>query len=188
MKKLASSRGQSSPTIAAAKPTSLLSTTTSSGKHEAERQRSREDNVDVAIEPDENTSEKDTKKDKISDDILSTDLGPLRSRFENCKEFLRKAYTAHPPAKVTRPIGKIPCSKSASNIHSYTLEGDNSKESLNCRDSGGGLKAFARDDNCIKIEEESLDEVEIVSLLEEKVPKYKLRADCITKFGGKCMQ
>ncbi|RZC36501.1 trafficking kinesin-binding protein milt, partial [Asbolus verrucosus] len=31
---------------------------------------------------------------------------------------------------------------------------------------------------------ESLPEVEIISLLEEQIPKYKLRADTITKFGG----
>lgn len=32
---------------------------------------------------------------------------------------------------------------------------------------------------------ESLPEVEIISLLEEQIPKYKLRADTLTKFGGK---
>ncbi|XP_063921916.1 trafficking kinesin-binding protein milt isoform X2 [Zophobas morio] len=31
---------------------------------------------------------------------------------------------------------------------------------------------------------ESLPEVEIISLLEEQIPKYKLRADTLTKFGG----
>lgn len=33
---------------------------------------------------------------------------------------------------------------------------------------------------------ETLPEVEIVSLLEEQIPRYKLRADTLTKFGGKC--
>ena len=33
-------------------------------------------------------------------------------------------------------------------------------------------------------EESQLPEVEIVSLLEEPVPKYKLRADYITQHGG----
>lgn len=32
---------------------------------------------------------------------------------------------------------------------------------------------------------ESLPEVEIISLLEEQIPRYKLRADTLTKFGGK---
>ncbi|KAK9752442.1 hypothetical protein QE152_g4174 [Popillia japonica] len=31
---------------------------------------------------------------------------------------------------------------------------------------------------------ESLPEVEIISLLEERIPRYKLRADTLTKFGG----
>lgn len=31
---------------------------------------------------------------------------------------------------------------------------------------------------------ESLPEVEIISLLEEQIPRYKLRADTLTKFGG----
>lgn len=31
---------------------------------------------------------------------------------------------------------------------------------------------------------DSLPEVEIISLLEEQIPKYKLRADTLTKFGG----
>lgn len=32
---------------------------------------------------------------------------------------------------------------------------------------------------------ESIPEVEIISLLEEQIPKYRLRADTLTKFGGK---
>lgn len=32
---------------------------------------------------------------------------------------------------------------------------------------------------------ESLPEVEIISLLEEQIPRYKLRADTLTKYGGK---
>jgi hypothetical protein len=35
---------------------------------------------------------------------------------------------------------------------------------------------------------ESLPEVEIISLLEEQIPKYKLRADTLTKFGGESKQ
>lgn len=31
---------------------------------------------------------------------------------------------------------------------------------------------------------DQLDEVEIFSLLEEQLPRYKLRADSLTKFGG----
>lgn len=31
---------------------------------------------------------------------------------------------------------------------------------------------------------EHLPEVEIFSLLEEQIPKYKLRADSLTQFGG----
>lgn len=34
---------------------------------------------------------------------------------------------------------------------------------------------------------ESLPEVEIISLLEEQIPRYKLRADTLTKFGGEYM-
>ncbi|KAF7264873.1 hypothetical protein GWI33_022011, partial [Rhynchophorus ferrugineus] len=30
---------------------------------------------------------------------------------------------------------------------------------------------------------ESLPEVEIISLLEEQIPRYRLRADTLTKFG-----
>lgn len=31
---------------------------------------------------------------------------------------------------------------------------------------------------------DQIDEVEIFSLLEEQLPRYKLRADSLTKFGG----
>lgn len=31
---------------------------------------------------------------------------------------------------------------------------------------------------------ESIPEVEIISLLEEQIPRYKLRADTLTQFGG----
>lgn len=34
---------------------------------------------------------------------------------------------------------------------------------------------------------ESLPEVEIISLLEEQIPQYKLRADTLTKFGGELL-
>lgn len=43
-------------------------------------------------------------------------------------------------------------------------------------------------ENCLVSElcsSESLPEVEIISLLEEQIPRYKLRADTLTKFGGK---
>ena len=31
-----------------------------------------------------------------------------------------------------------------------------------------------------------LPEVEIISLIEEQIPKYRLRADTLTQFQGKC--
>lgn len=33
-----------------------------------------------------------------------------------------------------------------------------------------------------------LPEVEIISLLHENIPKYKLRADTLTSFSGKCIK
>ncbi|CAG7726999.1 unnamed protein product, partial [Allacma fusca] len=133
---------------------------TTPGKHEVERKRPRDDHIVLVPEPGEDKN--------IS---IISDLAPLKSRFENCKEFLRKAYVAHPPAPLKKAI---PCSKSASNIHSFTLEDHNEVN------TGGVRRNFKES---LPAVEDSLDEVEIVSLLEEKVPKYKLRADCITRFG-----
>lgn len=48
-------------------------------------------------------------------------------------------------------------------------------------DSGSRVDQSTLTDLCSG---ESLPEVEIISLLEEQIPRYKLRADTLTKFGG----
>ncbi|CAG9761135.1 unnamed protein product [Ceutorhynchus assimilis] len=55
--------------------------------------------------------------------------------------------------------------------------------SVNIRDwqKQGEVLSTWNDELCSS---ESLPEVEIISLLEEQIPRYKLRADTLTKFGG----
>jgi len=107
------------------------------------------------------------------------------SRFDNCKEFLRRsdAPTTFDASTTSKSIYKFPTSKSISSLSSVLKE---SKGSLTEVHSGTVSGKNNRHSVCVGAGDETIieDEVEIVSLLEEQVPRYKLRADTLTKFGG----
>lgn len=70
------------------------------------------------------------------------------------------------------PKSSFPSSKSVSNISDHLAVEKGSLTDVHSGDIDDIVGHFE-------------DEVEIISLLEEQIPKYKLRADSITKFGGK---
>jgi hypothetical protein len=163
--KLASSRGQSSATIAPQKPTTLPLSKLSHAQHEAESKTTRgDDHVVTSFCNNHNISSSST--------TLTTSSQPQASitsdsdYFANCKEFLRKSATYNPIS--------FPTSRSVSNIRDSIVE-EKSSFSEVYSDQPGIATSSAPN---------AVDEVEIVSLLEERIPKYKLRADTITKFSG----
>lgn len=110
--------------------------------------------------------------------------GKSSSRFDNCKEFLKRsdAPTAFDVSSTSKQPKKFPTSKSISNLGSIRVE---SKETLT--EIHSGRVNLKNNSVCAgtDTDEHFDDEVEIVSLLEEQIPKYKLRADTITQFTGK---
>lgn len=204
MKKLASSigPGDSASPAPEENPSSLLSTGRKK-RYEAERQggRDRGDSV-VVVRPRkleinlENSGISQKTVDIINSirhsSSSSSIAEPLEGsrRFDNCKDFLSRSdapllFDATSTSTHKQNSRRFPVSKSISNLSKVLVE---SKGSLTEVHSGCGGGPNNNNSNSVSVgsgfEEVIEDEVEIVSLLEEQVPRYKLRADTITKFGG----
>jgi len=156
---LASSRGPSGSIIAHQKPNSLP--LLNIAQRNAEGTKSRNDYVKrspVKIRP------------IISS---STTITPSPTTYTNyfasCDALLKSAGSSF------QAKSAFPSSKSVSNISDIISEEKGCLTDVHC----GTTDEVAYN--------ESEDEVEVLSLLQEQIPKYKLRADSITKFGGeKC--
>lgn len=122
------------------------------------------------------------RQSSSSSSISESSQGFVRpSRFDNCKEFLKRSdaptvFNASSSSKKT-----FPTSKSISNLGSVLVENKGTvtevHSGVNVKNNSVSVGAGG-DDHSFE------DEVEIVSLLEEQIPKYKLRADTITQFTG----
>ncbi|CAL8069257.1 unnamed protein product [Orchesella dallaii] len=176
VKKLASSRGQGDSAIIAPQQ-HLLSK--EKQKNEAERKDENWDNHVAEINEDiqekikrlnisESVEEKLQRPNTLSSKVAKSPKSP----FESCKEFLAKAGQTN-FSRASSQDHKFTSSRSVSNLKSCLVEEKGCLTDVHCGSTGR------------KLGEDLLeDEVEIVSLLEEQIPRYKLRADTITQFSG----
>jgi len=179
LKKLASSRGQGDSAIIAPQQ-HLLSK--GKQKNEAERKDENWDNHVAEINEDNqdkkkrlNISESIEEKLQRPTTLSSKVAKSPESPFKSCKEFLAKSGQTN-FSRSSSQDQKIPSSRSVSNIKACLVEEKGSLTDVHCGATGR------------KLGEDLLeDEVEIVSLLEEQIPRYKLRADTLTQFSGKLL-
>lgn len=181
--KLASFRGQSDSAIIAPKQHPL---SRGKQKNEAERKNENRDNhvADINDQHIEETINQINISDSSTEEKLQRRPNTLSSKeakittpspFDSCKEFLAKSGKSRIPTDSAQQSQKIPSSRSVTNIRSCLVEEKASLTDVHCGTTGRKLG-----------EDLFEDEVEIVSLLEEQIPRYKLRADTLTQFSGLC--
>jgi len=194
--KLASSRGQGDSAIIAPQQ-HLLSR--GKQKNEAERKNENRDNHVADINEDnqeknkhinisESIGEKQQQQNRrptnLSSNLAKTPTTKKSSPFESCKEFLansaKSIYSCDASIQDSQnhqnnlSVHKVPSSRSVSNLRSCMVEEKGTLTDVHC---GATTGRKLGEDLCE-------DEVEIVSLLEEQIPRYKLRADTLTQFSG----